>query len=345
MAAHTSELRAPGRAAETRDDREQADAGPLATLKRFHARQQSTSATYALATDIVMEIKRDHPSMLAKQAAYSLLYAIPSVLIVVISIAALVDKNTGSEISGTLQRFINAQAPANLQPLLESLVQYALVETSENAAIFAAIVSLGIAIWSASGGVGALMFSVNEVYDIRDTRSFIKKTVIKLGLMLLGGAIVVASLLFLAFGRFLLNWLPGDVVQNTPLESILHASPIWALGLLFVSLMLLYWFSLDTPKSPRWLVPGAVVATLATGALIGLLDLILSYTNPGAAYGVTGSVLILLWTLFVLSVIVVIGAIINSVLGQRYDRKLISALQSRPFDMPRDKRIATSVYR
>jgi hypothetical protein len=56
-------------------------------------------------------------------------------------------------------------------------------------------------------------------------------------------------------------------------------------------------------------------------------------------------VLILLWTFFILSAIVVVGAIVNSVLGKHFDRKLIAGLQSRPPEMPSNKRIAVSVYR
>lgn len=345
MAAQTSELTGSGVTASREQEVSRGGGGPLAALKRFHGSMKASNTAYALIADIVQEVREDNPSLLARQAAYSLLYAIPSILIVVISIAAIVDKNTGSGISETLRAFIEGQAPGDLKPLLANLVQYALVETSENAAIVAFVVSLSIAVWSASGGVGALMFSIQEVYDIHDTRSFIKKTATRLLLMLLGGILVVGSLLFLAFGRVLLEWLPGDLVLNSPLGSVLNASPIWALGLIFISLMLLYWFSLDTPNSLRWLAPGAAVATAAIGLLFALLDLILSYSNPGAAYGVVGSVLVLLWVLFILSAIVIVGAIINAVLGRRFDRKLITGLQSRPFEMPKGSRVATSVYR
>ena len=45
-------------------------------------------------------------------------------------------------------------------------------------------------------------------------------------------------------------------------------------------------------------VGAEITATVAIGIVIALLDRILTYTNPGAAYGLAGSVLILLWTFF-----------------------------------------------
>jgi membrane protein len=319
--------------------------GPLAALRQVHESMLARHRAYALLAEIVLAVKEQQPSLLAKQAAYSLLYAVPSILIVLVSLAAIIDQNTDFGVSSALQQFIAEQAPAELQPLLASLVQYALLETSEQTAIIAALISVGIALWSAAGGVGALVYAVNEVYDIKDRRSFIKGALVRLGLMALGGALVVAAFLLLAFGRLVLELLPDIADAGGLLPAILASSPLWALAMLFVAIVLLYWLGLDTAKSPRWLLPGAAAATAANALLVGLLGLILSYSNPGAAYGVAGSVLILLWSLFMLSNFVVIGAIVNAVLGRRFDRTLIAALQSRPAELPAGKHIAVSTYR
>src|SRR5215211_1923510 len=94
-----------------------------------HASLLTRHTSYAVIVEIAKEISRHKPSHLAKQSAYSLLYAVPSVLIVLISLAAIVDKTTGAGVSETLRHFIAEQVPAELQPLLASLVQRAIVET------------------------------------------------------------------------------------------------------------------------------------------------------------------------------------------------------------------------
>jgi membrane protein len=320
-------------------------AAPLAKLRRAHASLQASHRAYALLAEIVQTIRDHDPSLLAKQAAYSLLYAVPSVLIMLVSLAALVDKNTGSSVSEALRSSIAAEAPADLQPLLESLVQYALVKTSANTAIVAALLSLAIAIWGAAGGVGALIYAIHEVYDIRSTRSFFASLIVNVGLTLLDGILVIAAFLLLAFGRLALGWLPWIAAEGGLLAGILSSSPVLALALFFCSLLPLYWFGLEVPKSFRWLLPGAAVATVAMGILFAVIDLILSYANPGAAYGVAGSVLILLWTLFVLSVIVVAGAIVNAVLGKHFDHQLRAGLRNRPYETLAGKHVAVSVYR
>jgi membrane protein len=311
----------------------------------FHASLLSEHPSYAVLVEIAREIRQHQPSQLAKQSAYSLLYAVPSVLIVLVSLAAIVDKNTGAGVSGALREFISTQAPAELQPLLESLVQRAVVETSESQAIVAVLVSLGIAIWGGAGGVGALIDAINNVYDIRNTRSFIRETVLKLGLMLLGGAMVIGAFILLTFGRRLGEWVAGAVGQGTTLVNFLSSAPVWALLLLASSLFLLYWLAPDIPKSIRWVLPGTALATLAILIVFAAMDLILRFSNPGSAFGAAGSVLILLWALFLVSAIVILGAIVNAVLGRRFDGKLKDELRQRPEKRLDRGEIVVTVYR
>jgi membrane protein len=314
------------------------------SISSIHASLLARHASYAVLVEIIQEIRRLQPSQLAKQAAYSLLYAVPSVLIVLVSMASIVDKNTGVGVSEMLHRFISEQAPAELQPLLASLVQRAIVETSESQALLAVLVSLAIAIWGGAGGVGALIDAINSVYDVRNTRSFIKETALKLGLMLLGGALVIGSFILLAFGRQLGEWVAGRVGRGTTLVNFLSSGPVWALLLLACSVFLLYWLAPDVHKSIRWILPGTALATIAVLITFSVMDLLLRVSNPGSAYGAVGSVLILLWALFLVSAIVIVGGIVNAVLGRRYDRKLREALRH-PEKRPQRGEIAVSVYR
>ena len=314
-------------------------------LARFHTTQEREHAGYAVLVSIVRDVQRHQPANLAKQSAYSLLYAVPSVLIVLISIAAIVDSNTGAGVSAALQGFIAEQAPEEVQPLLAALVENAVVRTSEQAAVVAAIVALGIAIWGGAGGVGALVQAINVVYDIRDTRPFFKATGLNLGLLLLDGALVVGSFFLLIFGRRVGEWLVGIVGHGARVVDLLLSGPVWAVLMLAAALLLLYWLAPDIGKSFRWILPGTAVAALGILAVFGLLDLILTVSTPGAAFGAVGSVLILLWMLYVVSVIVIVGGIVNAVVGRRYDRTLKASLRKNPERQLHRPEIAITEYR
>jgi membrane protein len=305
-------------------------AGPRQSLSRLHARLLAEHSWYGVLVEMVKEYQEHQPSLLAKQAAYSLLSAVPSILILLVSLAAIVDKNTGSSVSDGLRRLVSEQAPGELRPLFDTLVRYALVESSESTAVVAGIVSLVVAIWGGSGGVGALMYGINQVYGLHQTRPFLKAILVQLGLMLLGGVLVIAAIVLFAFGHQLGEWLAPHIGPASVLVGILLAGPLWAVVLLFIATLLLYWFAVDIPKSLRWLFPGTAVTTAGVAIIFALFGLLLSLSNPGSAFGAAGSVLILLWALFLLCQIVIVGAIVNAVLARRHDQKLMTAIQANP---------------
>jgi hypothetical protein len=62
-----------------------------------------------------------------------------------------------------------------------------------------------------------------------------------------------------------------------------------------------------------------------------VIDLVLAYANP-------------VWTLYVLSVIVIVGAIVNAVLGKHFDHTLRAAMRHRPVETRDGKRVVVSTY-
>jgi membrane protein len=284
---------------------------------------------WSLLVHLVREVGRQPISMLAKQAAYSLLYAIPSMLIVLASVTSIVDKQTNARTSEELQDFIEDRVPDELQPLLTALVEEAVTDTSQSTAAITALVSLGVAIWGGAGGVGALIYACNLVYDVRDRRTYVHRTLLKLGLLIVGVVGIVFAFVVFAFGQRIGEWIERRTDRADLLVGLLTSGRRWPLALVAASLLLLYVLAPDVEKSIRWLLPGTAAATLAVAIVFTGLDLILEITNPGSAYGAASSVLILLWSLWLMSAIVVTGAVVNAVVAQRFDQRLISHLSSR----------------
>jgi membrane protein len=277
---------------------------------------------WSFLVELVREVGRQPISMLAKQAAYSLLYAIPSMLIVLASATSIIDKRTHSRTSEELVEFIEERVPEDLQPLLTTLIQQAITETSQSVAALTALVSLGVAIWGGAGGVGALIYACNLVYNVRDSRSWLRRTLLKLGLLVVGVIGVVFSFVVFAFGQRIGEWIEQHTDRADILVSLLTSGRGWPLVLVAGALLLLYVLAPFVEKSIRWLLPGTAAATFAMAIVFVGLDLILRIVNPGSAYGAASSVLILLWSLWLMSAIVIAGAAVNAVVGRRFDPKL-----------------------
>jgi membrane protein len=280
-------------------------------------------AVWSVLNDIVCGIRRHRVSLLAKQSAYSLLYAIPSLFVMLVSLASIVDNYTDAGLSDALNRAIEERAPDVLKPLLESFVQNAIAETSQSSAVATALISLLIAIWGISGAVGSLVYSCNYVYDIVDGRPYIVRKLLTLGLSIFGGLLVVAGFLLFTFGQRFANWLADEMDMNSTLVGILSTSRRWSIALVACSLVLLYSLGPNVPKSIRWVLPGVISATAAIYLLFVAFERLVQIVNPGSAFGAASSVLVLLWSLYVVSAIVVAGAEINAVFARRYDAKMI----------------------
>jgi len=268
---------------------------------------------------LVLEVTHQPVSMLAKQAAYSLLYAVPSILIVVVSLTAVVDKRTDARTTEELLEFIEERVPEELQPLLTEMVDEAIAKTSQSSAIVTALISLGVAVWGGAGGAGALIYANNLVYDVRDERSWFRRTLLKLAMMLIGGLGVVVGFILFAFGSHIGEWIAGRSDRFPWLVEILSSGRGLSLVLVVGALSLLYVFGPDVEQSIRWLLPGTLAATLAIAITFVALDYVLGVWNPGSAFGAASSVLILLWSLYVLSLIVVVGAVVNAYVARRFD--------------------------
>jgi len=293
---------------------------------------------WAFMVAVINAARRHRVSMLARQAAYSLLYAVPSAVVLIVALANLVDSRTGSELYATLSDFIRDQAPEETKPLLEELLRQALLETTTNQATVALAISLAVAIWGGSGGTGALMFACNDVYDVGDKRNFFVKKIMNLLMTLLQGVAVVTSLILLTLGHRIVDWLESETGTNPRLITAFASGRTAAALLLLVSLFILYSVAPDVKKQYRWLVPGTVVATLGILGLFAALNVLLQVTNPGTAYGIAGSVLVFLWFLYLNSLVIVLGAVLNAVIGERYDRKLKAFLKAHPERRIRDRR-------
>ncbi len=174
-----------------------------------------------------------------------------------------------------------------------------------------AVVSILIALWSASGGVGQLLTAISTAYDEDEERSFLAKR--GLALLVTLGAIVF---MLIVFGLVaVLPALVGQLDLAGPLRWLLEIVR-WILvaGFVTVALAVLYRIGpdRDAPKM-RWVSVGAVVATvLWLVASIGFSVYVATFGNYAKTYGtVAGIVVMLLW-LWITSYAVLLGAEINA---------------------------------
>jgi membrane protein len=306
-------------------------------LRRFSPSKLVLRIPAGVARDVLTVVietvnawRRHRVPMLARQAAYSLLYAIPSIILILASLANLVDSRTGSHLYERLSTFIYDRAPVDTQDLLKSVLDNVLKETPTNTATAAAVFSILIAVWGGAGGTGALIFSVNYVYDVGDKRSFVMRKLLTLGLTVFEGLFILSTLVLFTLGDRIGTWLAEETGTSKQLIELLNSGRLTSAVLLFVSLYVLYVVAPDVEQTYRWRLPGVLMATLGILGLFTLVGTLVRIADPASAYGLTGGILVLLWFLYLTSLVIVTGAVLNAVVGERYDKRLIAFLEAHP---------------
>jgi membrane protein len=252
------------------------------------------------------EAKADQVPLLAAGVAYYAFMAIFPALIAVVSIYGLfADPSTIANQLNSLTAALPEQASKVITDQITAL-------TARRATLgLGFIISLVIALWSASAGISNLMSAINVAYDEEEKRGFVKKRLLSLGLtvaaiifmvIVLGIVAVLPPLLKAVFGTGALRWL------------LQILGWLVLLALVVVALALIYRVApdRDAPKM-RWVSAGAIVATVIwLAASIGFSIYASTFGNYAKTYGVFAGIVVLLFWLWLSMYAILLGAEINA---------------------------------
>jgi membrane protein len=171
--------------------------------------------------------------------------------------------------------------------------------------------SLVLALWSANGGMKAIIDALNVVYDEKEKRSFIKLNAVSLtftiggvlGILIASGLVIVAPIALQMIG----------MGAATELLVKFGRWPALAI-LLLLALAILYRYG-PSRRSPqwRWISVGSVVATITW--MIGSAGLSYYLSNFGhydATYGSLGAAIALMIWMWMSTIVILFGAELNS---------------------------------
>src|SRR5262249_25091257 len=135
-------------------------------------------------------------SLLAAGVAfYGFLSLVPALIATVLVYGLVTDP---AEVQDQIES-LSGVMPASAQELLKEQI-LGLVTTSHSGLGLGVFVALSVALWSASGGTGNLITAINMAYGERDTRGFVRKRALALGLTV--GAILFFLVVITLVGVF-----------------------------------------------------------------------------------------------------------------------------------------------
>lgn len=253
------------------------------------------------------EAKSDQlPLLAAGVAFYSFLAVFPAMIAAVMLYGLVRDPGDVQREVDDLSRALPSDAASVLTTQLE-----AITSTSSGSLGLGLLVSLILALWSASGGVGSIMSAVNIAYDEEETRGFVKRKLLSLGLTVAAIVFVIVTISLVAVAPALLDNLVDAGPVRWGLEAARWVGLVVAMS---IALAVLYKVAPDRDDAElRWVSVGAVVATvLWLVASVGFSLYVDNFGSYNKTYGALAGVVVLLLWLWLTMYVVLLGAEINA---------------------------------
>lgn len=164
-----------------------------------------------------------------------------------------------------------------------------------------------LALWSGSKVFRGLSIAFDEIYTRRSDLSLVdqlKKSVLTLGVLLLGFAFLSATSVTLALVEFPVQY--PRVIGN-----------VVAVLVLTLAFLPVFYIMPPVPVSIRHALPGTVMAAVGWVLLQVVFFYYAGSAGKYAAYGLLGAVLLFITFLYLGAIVFLLGVVVNAALGQR----------------------------
>lgn len=199
-----------------------------------------------------------------------------------------------------------------------NLISGYIVRISQNQSMSLLSIGIVIAIFSASKAVRSLSYAINTAYGMRESENFLIDVISSMLYVIGAGIIVLIVSLFVTLSRDFLT----EVIQvNHMSDMLVSMLNVWRWVTLCVILFLVLglMYKMVPNKKVRFLsvIPGTVLALLGfLGLTIGFSLYVNYFLKSSIFYGSIGAIILLLLWIYIASIILVMGAELNSSLEQ-----------------------------
>lgn len=250
------------------------------------------------------------PLVAAGATFYILLALFPAFASIVSLYGIFADR---SSIASEIYR-VSAFLPRGAVITLNMELQRLIAQPAQKAG-FTFIISTLIALWSASGGVKAIVEGLDVAYEVRENRSFLKFSAIALLITVLGIILAAVTLEVAVLLPLLFSYFPYRSILR-PMIAALSWPAALCVGMAILSIV--YRFGPNRQKRWRWFSWGAVMASVLW--LVGTAMFkfyVRSFGSFDRVYGSLGAAIGFMVWIWLSIVIVLLGAELNCEIERR----------------------------
>ncbi|MFT2691840.1 YihY/virulence factor BrkB family protein [Clavibacter zhangzhiyongii] len=252
------------------------------------------------------EFTGDQCTDIAASLTYYAVLSLFPALIAVISLLGVFGqgRSTVDAVLEVVRGFAPQDAIELLTPVLEGFVD-------SPAAGFALVSGIVLAIWSASGYVGAFSRAMNRIYEIPEGRSFLKLKPTQLAVTVIGIVILLVCALIIAISGPVTEAI-GEALGLGQTVQLVWSIAKWpVLAILIVLLIAILYYATPNAKQPkfRWMSMGAAIALLVlVVASVAFAFYVTNFSSYAKNYGALAGVVIFLLWLWIANLALLFGA-------------------------------------
>jgi membrane protein len=257
----------------------------------------------------VREFREDNLTDWAAALTYYGILSIFPALLAVISVLGLIGESATQPLLDNLTEI----APGAAQEIVTSAIQN--LNRDQGAAGVLFVIGLAIALWSASGYVGAFMRASNAIYEVEEGRPFWKLRPAQIAITLVMMVLVSIGAVAVVITGPLAEQV-GNVIGLGDAAVTAWDIAKWPVLVLLVSFVfsILYWAAPNVRQPGfRWLTPGGILAVVLWVVASAAFALYVSnFGSYNKTYGSLGGVIVFLVWLWISNVAVLLGAELNA---------------------------------
>ena len=176
---------------------------------------------------------------------------------------------------------------------------------------FGALLGIATSLWSANAGIKALFDALNVVYEERESRSFIRLTLVSFAFTLGALAFVILALTAVVVLPAVLNFVGIGETADVLLKVLR-----WPLMLAAIAFLLAFIYRFGPSRTHakwRWLSWGSAFSAIVwVAASLGFSYYVSNFGNYNKTYGSLGAAVGFMTWIWISSMIVLIGAELNA---------------------------------
>ncbi|MEU3027289.1 YihY/virulence factor BrkB family protein [Streptomyces incarnatus] len=283
------------------------EAGPGPEVEKRAPRspaQLPKGAWRAVLKGSIKEFQKDELTDRAAALTYYSVLALFPALLVLVALLGI----TGRSTTDRLLHSIRQLAPGSARDVLTRTVEQ--LQNSAGTGSILAIVGLVVALWSASGYVGAFIRTANAVYDVPEGRPIWKVLPVRLGVTAVLMLIALVCSVIVVFSGGLARHV-GQALHMGDAALTAWSIAKWPVLVVLVVLMIaiLYWACPNAKvRGFKWITPGSLLALLIwMVASAGFALYVANFASYNKTYGAMAGIIIFLIWLWISNLAILLG--------------------------------------